>query len=185
MHLILHYRGGLKSSRNFGLAHKHEIRRHFHSQLKTLWTQKPLSEQPELLTPGVTGSSLLRPIGSFIFAPLVNAQMNVVAELTITLLRPEPPGGLLTQGGDIDNRLKTLFDALRMPQHLNELPPGDMPADGESPFFCLLENDTLVTAVSVRTEQLLEPNVGDPEVDLTISVRTRVTRPSMENFSFA
>lgn len=183
MRLTLHYRGSLKS--NCRLTHKHEFRKHFHPQLKTLWTQKPLNEQPELLAAGSVGNSLLRSCGSFTFAPLVNAQMNVVAELTITLLRPEPPGGLLTQGGDIDNRLKTLFDALRMPQHLNELPTGEMPTSGESPFFCLLENDTLVTAVAVRTEQLLEPDIDPSEVDISIYVRTRVTRPSMDNFSFA
>lgn len=183
MHLVLHYRGNLRS--NCGVAPKHDIRKHFHSQLKTLWSQKPLSEQPELLVPDVPGSSLLRPTGSFTFAPLVTAQMNVVAELTITLLRPEHPGGLLTQGGDIDNRLKTLFDALRMRQHLNELPPGVLPAGDELPFFCLLENDTLITGVAVRTEQLLEPNVGPSEVDLTVHVQTRVTRPSLNNFSFA
>jgi Holliday junction resolvase RusA-like endonuclease len=53
----------------------------------------------------------------FVFVPLVTAEMSAVAELSVVLLRPEPAGQLLTQGGDIDNRLKTLFDALTMPRH--------------------------------------------------------------------
>jgi hypothetical protein len=37
------------------------------------------------------------------------------AELDIILLRQQAKGGLVGQGGDIDNQLKTLFEALRIP----------------------------------------------------------------------
>jgi len=184
MRLMLHYRGALRA--NGEPAHKHELRERFHAQLRTLWGQRPLSEQPSLLEPkkGAGDYSLLRPLGAFTFVPLITAEMNVVAEVSITLLRPEPPGGLITQGGDLDNRLKTLFDALTMPRHLNALPPGAVPGPDEGPFFCLLEDDNLVVSVSVRTEQLLEP-VSDPSlVDASIYVRTRVTRRTMGNHSF-
>ena len=184
MRITLHYRGSLRA--NGAPSHKHEIRRVFHDQLRTLWAQKPLAEQPNLLLPRQSGSlSLLRPMGTFTFVPLVAAEMNATAELSITLLRPEPPGSLLTQGGDIDNRLKTLFDALTMPRHANSLPGGTGPAKEESPFFCLLEDDNLVTAVQVRTEQLLEPVADSSLVDLLIYVRTRVTRDSFKNGLFA
>lgn len=111
--------------------------------------------------------------------------MDVVAELAITLLRPEPPGHLITRGGDIDNRLKTLFDALTMPRHANAL-PNDVAFDPQQPlFYCLLEDDNLVTAVSVRTEQLLEPVPEKSHVELTVHVRTRVTRQTIGNDLFA
>ena len=143
MRLTLHYRGPLRS--NGSPLHKHELRRFFHVQLRTLWTQEPLVEAPKLLAPREPNEySLLRPMGSFTFAPLVSAEMNATAELVVTLLRPEPPGNLLTQGGDIDNRLKTLFDALTMPRHLNALAIGSTPSADEAPFFCLLEDDNLV-----------------------------------------
>lgn len=185
MRLMLHYRGSLKA--NGAPAHKHELRRFFHHQLSTLWRQRPLSEQPGLLLPKVREGeySLLRPLGAFTFVPLVSAEMNVVAELSITLLRPEPPGSLITQGGDIDNRLKTLFDALTMPRHINAFPPSAKVELDESPFFCLLEDDNLVTSVAVRTEQLLEPNEDSSLVEATIYVRTRVTRGTMGNDTFA
>lgn len=185
MRLMLHYRGPLRA--NGGTAHKHDLRRIFHGQVKTLWGQRPLSEQPALLEPRRREGdySLLRPLGDFTFVPLVTVEMNAVAELSVTILRPEPPGGLITQGGDLDNRLKTLFDALTMPRHLNALPTGAAPAAEESPFFCLLEDDNLVIAVSVRTEQLLEPAVDPSLVDASIHVRTRVTRPTMGNGAFA
>ena len=139
-------------------------------------------EAPKLLAPREPNEySLLRPMGSFTFAPLVSAEMNATAELVVTLLRPEPPGNLLTQGGDIDNRLKTLFDALTMPRHLNALAIGSTPSADEAPFFCLLEDDNLVTSIQVKTEQLLE-QVEDPAlVDLFINVRTRITRITFKN----
>ena len=185
MKLTLHYRGPMRA--NGSPQHKHELRRHFHLQLRQLWSQAPLSEHPELLTPRLreTEYSLLRELPPFVFVPLVCAEMNVIAELSVVLLRPEPPGGLLTQGGDIDNRLKTLFDALSMPQQANSLPRDAKPEQVESPFFCLLENDNLVTSVAVRTEQLLEPDAGSTIVDATIYVRTRTTRQTWGNGDFA
>jgi hypothetical protein len=183
MRLILHYRGPLKS--NGAPEHKHDIRQHFHKQLKKLWEQKPLSENPALLQPRKDREyCLLRPFGAFTFVPLVSEEMNVVAELDITLLRPEPPGGLVTRGGDIDNRLKTLFDSLAVPPQPNALPPSAVPAADENPFFCLLEDDNLITAVAVNTLQLLEP-VPDPSiVDISIKVHTAVTRQTMGNSAF-
>jgi hypothetical protein len=95
MRLVLHYRGPLRA--NGGPVHKHDLRRFSHAQLKTLWGQRPLSESPEWLLPRRREGeySLLRPLGAFTFAPLVSAEMNVVAELSVTLLRPEPPPGAL------------------------------------------------------------------------------------------
>ncbi|MGA2445206.1 MAG: hypothetical protein ABSG50_07250 [Opitutaceae bacterium] len=110
--------------------------------------------------------------------------MNALAELSITLLRPESPGGLLTQGGDIDNRLKTLFDALTMPRHPNALPSGGAPKPDQARFFCLLEDDNLIVSLSVRTEQLLEPVNDKSLVDAMIFVQTRVTRTTIGNQDF-
>jgi hypothetical protein len=64
----------------------------------------------------------------------VCSQLRLVARLSIVMLRPEPPGSIITAGGDIDNRLKTLFDALRMPKVISEIPNGDAPQIGETPF---------------------------------------------------
>ena len=185
MRLMLHYRGPLLA--NGGPQHKHSIRRVFHHQLHTLWQQKPLVERPGLLqlkAPATYDHSLLRPLTPFTFVPLVSQEMNVIAELSVVLMRPEPPGSLLTQGGDMDNRLKTLFDALTMPRHTNALPKAGPQPDELPHFFCLLEDDNLVTGLDVKTEQLLEPLIGKNDVDLTVRIRTRVTRATMGNSDF-
>lgn len=120
-------------------------------------------------------------VGPFQFVPLVCQALNLTASLQITLLRPESPGAIVTQSGDIDNRLKTLFDALTVPSQPSGLPSGGVPSTDETPFFCLLEDDNLITKVSVETDRLLEPCSSPNEVVLLIKVETRSTRLSYAN----
>jgi hypothetical protein len=174
MHFTLYYRGLLKSNR--GPAEKQALRRHFHHQLRELWTHKPLSGfRNQLLDKARSDQSLniLRTVQGFEFAPLVCTKVSLVAELRITLFRPQAPGDLVGTGGDLDNRLKTLLDALKIPSEPNALPRGDIPGPDESPFYCLLEDDKLVTGLTVKTDRLLEPNLDPNEVLALIHVTTR------------
>jgi len=101
----------------------------------------------------------------------------VACALDILFLRREGPGSLIRSGGDIDNRLKVLFDALRMPQTCDEV-CGDSPTPDEDPFFCLLEDDKLISKVAVETNWLLTPladNEHINDVHLVIRVKTIVT----------
>lgn len=184
MEFILHYRGELKSNR--GAAEKHELRRRFHPQLKELWGQPPLSDFTDLLVPksGATPLGLIRELGAYRFAPLVASNVHLVAELEITLLRPEPPGAIVRSGGDIDNRIKTLLDALKVPD-ANAIPLGAMPEEGEDPFFCLLEDDALITKLSVHADRLLERPVSPSEVELMMLVRTKQLRMVIETVGLA
>jgi hypothetical protein len=75
------------------------------------------------------------------------------------------------QGGDVDNRIKTLFDALRIPT-LDEQKKN---APKEDPTYCLLESDTLISGFHVDTGRLLMPETIKPnEVHLVIEVAVRV-----------
>jgi hypothetical protein len=78
-------------------------------------------------------------VGNYQFVPLVREQLSLLCSLDILFLRPDVPGKAIQSSGDIDNRLKTLFDALRMPQNDTELGPYASPGEGEEPFYCLLE----------------------------------------------
>ncbi len=173
MQFTLSYRGSLKS--NARPTAKHELRRHFHRQLKLLWAAYPLSEYRNWLQPlsEKNEGSVLRPKHGFIFAPLVCQNMRAVAELDIKLLWPHAPGSIITSGGDIDNRLKTLFDALKLPSEPTALPSGMLPQADEEPFYCLLEDDSLIARVSVDADRLLEKTDDKSEVALFIRVTTR------------
>lgn len=181
MEFTLFYRGDLKS--NGSPDHKQELRRAFHPQLERLWDLEPLKgSREELIDPPEEGGrsdksiDLRENVGAFTFAPLISAKLCIAADLNITMLRPEEPGAIVLQSGDIDNRLKTLFDALGVPAHSNQIPAGDTPAPTEAPFFCLLQDDRLITSVAVNTDRLLEPMINNNEVVLIIHVKTRVTR---------
>jgi len=180
MRFTLFYRGPLKSNR--GPADKQAIRRQFHSQLKCLWAQPPLADFSEWLSPEPEPHkiSLIEKVGAFQFLPLVSDKIHMVAELDITMLRPGPPGALVSHAGDLDNRVKTLLDALRVPRESNAIPENDCPGEGEVPFFCLLDDDRLVTHLSVATDRLLESTVEPSEVVMLIHVTMRATRQTIK-----
>lgn len=115
--------------------------------------------------------SVIQQAGDYRFASLVNAPLRLLAELEIVLLRPSPPGNLIRQDGDIDNQLKTLFDALRVPT-ADEIPPDDPPAEGEDPFHCLLDDDARITKLTVTAPRYLAPE-DEQTVDAWIRVQTR------------
>lgn len=179
MEFRLTYRGPLKGNA-VTVEDKQRLRRSFHPQLKQLWSLEPLKSREYLLMEQTVMVSVIFDRAGFKFAPLITERLFLHAELEVLFLRPEPKGFILTGGGDIDNRLKTLLDSLRMPRNSRELPKDDKPNEEEKPFFCLLEDDSLVTSVSVSTDQLLEP-IDPGHVLAIIKVKTVQTRDTWKN----
>jgi hypothetical protein len=105
------------------------------------------------------------------YIPLVRKSLDLSCHLNILFLRQEDPGSLIFQGGDIDNRIKTLFDALRKPdQDIAERYPQQ-----NDPLYCLLESDTLISGFDVDTDRLLLPTTDkENEVHVVIEVIIRV-----------
>jgi hypothetical protein len=165
MEFTLVYKGELKA--NGPVEHKQEVRRIIHKQLREWWGQTLFED---LKSPS---ENLTKKVGNFRFFPVVTETRREIAELRITMLRPEPLGCIISQGGDIDNRLKTVLDSLRMPKVVSEIPPNDFPGEDEDPFFCLLEDDKLITKVSVSTDRLLEPGLQKSVVYLLIHVKIK------------
>lgn len=177
--------------------HKHVIRRAFHAQMKHLWEIVPHLREgggsgPSALVMG--GTPLAQDVASvserhslygWNFVPLVTQELNLLCGLDILFLRPDRPGVVL-RSGDIDNRLKTLFDALRIPE-ANERYHAKAHGPDEQPFFCLLEDDKLITKVSVETDQLLQfvtPQRDMNEVRLVITVTLRPYELHLGNMHF-
>lgn len=208
MEFRLTYEGPLRSSngrdeRPARRDHKHDIRKTFHGQLKRLWAETPFlrgdSSGPNLLSftserryvkPATSIDELAAKhfLYGFNFVPLVTADLGLMCGLDILYLRRAKPGDVLQYTGDIDNRLKTLFDALQIPD-ANQGYSAKSPAEDEKPFFCLLENDRLITKVAVETDRLLE-DVNNPEGDiendarLVITVRIRPYEIHADNMHF-
>jgi hypothetical protein len=205
MELKLTYAGLLLGS-NKGdtrAKHKHEIRRVFHRQLKRLWEHHPVLRTAAALpangpagsfltTPDEAGTLLQQRAAQFVrngyrFAPLATTDLDLHCSLSILFLRPDVPGGII-KSADIDNRLKTLFDSLRMPENKDELGGYDTPAADEEPFFCLLQDDALISTVSVETDMMLEDVCGKYDRNHARLVVTANIRPyfvTIRNIDFS
>jgi len=201
----LTYDGELRSSSNNSpnATEKHAIRRIFHRQLKQLWEITPHLHDSQNMLPGSI-PILNKPdpparldylannfsMFGFKFVPLVAKDLDLWCGIDILFLRSGPPGKVFERG-DVDNRFKTIFDALKMPRGLEEL--GDFkdkkPPTDEEPFFCLLEDDGLVAKVAIETDTLLEPiGGGIPskfDARLVITVKLRPAKVTIANLGFA
>jgi len=124
-------------------------------------------------------------VSGFKFVSLVSERLHLITELDIALLRPGLPGSIVTKGGDIDNRLKTLLDSLKVPKEAGEIPSNDLPKRGENPFFCLMEDDKLITRLNVETGQLLTRYRRDSFVKLLIHVKIKAIELTHNNFGLA
>jgi hypothetical protein len=182
------YQGSLpsQSGGNRRVKEKHAIRKVFHGQLKELWarhtvlrrmppvdldpnTNEEVRHYNRLVTHKIANAS-----GHiYEFLPLIGDEYGVSCSLDILFLRRDAPGGLVSHGGDIDNRLKVLFDSLRIPLEVVEMP--DSPAaEDEQPFYCLMEDDKFVDQMSVTTDRLLVPRgPGENIHDVTLVIRVK------------
>lgn len=184
------YRGRLRAA---SVPDKHLLRKEFHKQLKYLWQlQEPFAgwmkrTVPAKNTPTRQEMALIDVMANqysrcgYRFLPIVTEGRGLSCELDVLFLRRDPPGNLVKAGGDIDNRIKVLFDALRMPGNCTEVSNYPVGPD-EDPFYVLLEDDSLITKISVTTDRLLLPQADGEHVNdvhLVIGVRVPVVKVSI------
>jgi hypothetical protein len=118
---------------------------------------------------------------------LVRENLNLVCDLDILFLRRENPGRLIGGGGDIDNRLKVLFDSLRLPLDDDEVRGFAVEPGATHLLFCLTEDDKLITGFRVTTDRLLEPAKSPTEenhVRIIVNVEVKATKLTEENMAY-
>lgn len=177
---------------------KHALRREFHPQLRRLWKiHKGLLQWAEVNGRSSWGKHIFRSEPSeadkidlglerisqnwqmfgYKFIPLVTNELFLCCSLDILFLRPEEPRFLLNSG-DLDSKVKTVFDALRVPNDLKEC-GGMGPQEDESPFFCLLRDDKLISEIKVTSDELLtlpkERDMKPNDAFLVIHVKLQPT----------
>jgi hypothetical protein len=161
------YEGELLAYKEDRAPHKQAIRKQLHPQLKELWrlrfphwlnSTQPSKGSRELYAGGVRIDQIasLYSVCGYRFVSLVIEDLVLACKIDILFLRKELAIGRIIQGGDLDNRLKTLFDALRVPKDCKEI-GGITPGPDENPFYCLLQDDILITEVKIRADTLLVP----------------------------
>ena len=130
-------RGGLPPNKRGTIDAKHRIRRELHPQVRQLWR----NDMSEAWTPAEGKNRA--PIDvladehakwGFRFAPLVTRRNQLAASIDVLMLRRDGPPHIFGDSGDLDGRVKTLLDGLRMPRQQTEL-GGATPAADENPLF--------------------------------------------------
>lgn len=185
MKFCLHYYGRLRSHDD--AKGKHLIRSELHRQIKNLCATEPFYHAfrppPGDMPMGERVPIMYRVFGPKKFWFLIAEQMKTVVDLKITLLVPHRVGSIVVNGGDVDNRLKTLFDALRSPQAESEIPIADGFSQYEDGMFCLLEDDKLIGGLAVALYQ--DHDITDPDFcRCLIEVQTRITAATWSNMHF-
>jgi hypothetical protein len=170
---------------------KHIIRMAFNQQLKRKFELEPTLIQwsREISRATLVGSRVeLAPKDlhsrcfyevetcGFLGFPVVTSFNGLSCQLDIEILRRAKPGGVLAggdKGGDIDNRLKPLLDALALPLKQNQV-PGHMRGNGER-LYCLLEDDALISRLTIDMQRWDEEPKTAQEIDhVQIRVRAHI-----------
>ena len=191
-------------------GHKQTIRKAFHGQIKRLWTTNrflsehtvypgdfnPVSPAEPDRDGGEWGGARI-PLADavaadyheygYIFIPLVLERWSLRCAINVLLLRQDFPGSGVIAAGDLDNRIKTLIDGLRRPKNGVELREHPQPADGETPFYCLLEDDSQITELTVETDTLLDVPEGADQryAKAIVTVEIQPYNVTMFNLAFA
>ena len=79
---------------------------------------------------------------------------------------------------------KTLFDALSVPANAQQV-PNNPDVESDKRIFCLLEDDKLVTSVTVSNDRLLSLPDDSNDVLVVLRVRPLAFRASHANAAFA
>ncbi|HTQ62342.1 MAG TPA: hypothetical protein VMI32_19100 [Candidatus Solibacter sp.] len=162
---------------------KHQIRLALSEQLENLWKVNPSlhSEDPlGQIQDGLAQNYERCGVG---FIPLVLEKWCLVCTLDITLLRPGVAGRIVSPVGDLDNQIKVLLDALRLPKDKGEmqLSPGEV---NPSRIYCLLEDDKLITSIRVSSSQLLVSKTAQPS-EACILLRVKVSSTNVGSSPWA
>jgi hypothetical protein len=191
MKFTLTYTGELPSLGNPRGPHKSApklpvvwaIRNEFAKQLEYVLNNHPARTSSNSTSSRAAYNILRSPIkvGEFNFLPLVRPEFETVCGLKIKMMVNHEVGSLVTQAGDLDNRIKTLLDALRLPKG-NEF-NGNGPAEDNCP--CLLHDDALVVSLKIEVQRWFSgvPKT-EKDVYLDIEVAIWTARPNFYTPTF-
>lgn len=182
MKFRLVYKGPIKTYPKQRANHINDIRLAFSDQLKRLLEIPPYSMLKKYIgTPNqkpLNKKDIVKRLSGIRFIPIINPELHLLAELDILLLHPEVLG---TARADIDNRMKTLFDGLRRPQTSQEVTDNLRNQAKNKTIYTLLDDDKMITKVTVNTSHMLEPVEGPDMVMLVIAVNIRASKGTPEN----
>jgi hypothetical protein len=184
MEFCLFYEGKLKS--RDGALGKHAIRSAFDRQIRSICHSETFRQS---FVPDWEGKRKSAELAMYVerrgkrFWFLIAEHLAATVDLSLTVLVPHEVARVVNNGGDIDNRIKTLFDALRVPAADSEIPSTDPFDYSTGGMYCLLQDDKLINRISVRSYQ--DHGIEEQDhVRCLIEVETKITRALWGNLNF-
>lgn len=180
----LFYRGPLPSGAGLTKTEfKQQLRGLLHSQIKAAWDGERLFQNRIPVAPDdVKGDHhrlpILQTVGGHRFVPLASSALSCLVDVECLLLTAEPDGAIVNVSGDIDNRIKTLIDALRVPtpDEVTRVPPTSLP----DPCYCLMDDDKILRRLSVTADRLLAAT-SDVDAIVVAEIAIRSTNRASGN----
>jgi hypothetical protein len=111
--------------------------------------------------------------GGYDFVPLFSQTRPFLIKVRIEIYRTQWRGRVFNPGGDLDNQAKVVLDGLRVPQDDIEARGLDLPTGARC--YSLLENDALITAVTIESRQSLRTEAPD-YANLMVHVEATLAR---------
>ena len=215
MKFRLTYEGEIPSGQSSPGQAKVEMRKSFHNQLERLWertnflknatTTSASKPESQVQVRALSGGSLYSGLGTlgdkslpyneaignlyrqngYRFVPIAREDAGLRCGLDILFLRSDGFHSPVT-AGDLDNRVKTIIDALKRPKNANELK--DYSGEDDSLFYVLLDDDDLLDALTVETGELLSPNPSGDHRNprwSKIVVNVTITPYAVDGFNIA
>ena len=177
MHITLTYEGKLwGNSRK--ISDVSNIRKYFSDLLEKFSNTEQFDYVKNYSDPNPSSSSIYigKKVGDFVFIPFISKKMNTTCSLKIHLLRGLRPHNPVLYDVDLDNRVKTLIDCLRAPSQMGEIDP----KFADRTPYVLLEDDCLVSGLTVTTDHYLANDNGDT-VFAMVTAEIRLSRARMDN----
>jgi hypothetical protein len=156
-----------------------DIRRAFDSQLSKLWGKEPFGILKDWEDSNFSAGApnFLRKSNGQTFVPFYGRDVGIGVKLEITLLTGMPSQKRVLEAGDLDNRIKRLIDALRVPKGHGEMSANLVP---DSRWYCLIEDDNVVTEIKANLGTYLASDDAS-EAFAFIKIRPSALRVTTSN----
>lgn len=188
----LSFEGRLSTSTSSGRSKRvHLLRRYFHHQLKRNWERNDFLRNWTKVSDGRIQRyedwlpEHMPVLEGVKFVPLITKEICVECAIDFKILAPSDfKGGVK----DLDNQVKVLFDALKMPQPGSGLSQAELASEGDF-LYILAQDDGLITKITATSDELLHPVDGGDHFDSNdvrafIEVHIRPQMPTSDNVIF-
>ena len=165
MKITLTHRGILPASRR-PPEKIDRIRQDFHRQLKKIWGRDQLAILEEWSSGNFSAGApdFRKRFPNRTYLPIISDKINARVRLTLILYKGVNEKNPAYHHGDIDNRAKSIIDALCAPNQESRIPISAPCRD----TICLMSDDSLVDSLTVETAPLL----AEDDARITLAVVT-------------